>query len=70
MGFEVHPAMIATGALRPGSVERDIRVGHSTVFGDDELRITDRIDQAVRSSSRGIDTAMMVADPGCHLRLM
>lgn len=65
-GFALHPALRATGPVRPGAV----RTHPSVRTGDrSDIALVDDIDRFVRGSARGVDIEAMLADPHNHLLL-
>jgi len=70
-GFVLHPVVAASGAMRPGSIERPREV---TRYEPDqvterELQIVTTIDRKVRGSARTVDVVAMLAQPGTRLLL-
>jgi hypothetical protein len=62
-GFDLHPALMAGGIMR-GRVQRDewVRRGET-----DDLALVDAIDRDRRRSTRAIDIALMLGEPGNRL---
>jgi ribosomal protein S18 acetylase RimI-like enzyme len=70
-GFRLHPVVAASGAMRPGSIERPhevVRYEPDQVT-DRELQIVTAIDRKVRGSARTVDVVAMLTQPGTRLLL-
>jgi predicted N-acetyltransferase YhbS len=63
-GFALHPALMATGRVRPGAVgrHRSVRTGSR-----EDIALVDAVDRAVRGSARGIDIVAMLSEPRTQL---
>ena len=66
-GFSFHPAVIAWGTVRPGTVYADPRVRHSD---ERDLDTVDAVDRFVRGSARSVDILAMLNEPGNRLLLI
>jgi GNAT superfamily N-acetyltransferase len=67
VGFSLHPAVLARGTVRPGTVCVDPRVCHSDERG---LETVDAVDRLVRGSARSVDIRAMLSEPGNRLLLI
>jgi ribosomal protein S18 acetylase RimI-like enzyme len=70
-GFKLHPVVAASGAMRPGSIERPrevVRYEPDQVT-ERELQIVTAIDRKVRGSARSVDVVAMLTQPGTRLLL-
>jgi ribosomal protein S18 acetylase RimI-like enzyme len=70
-GFKLHPVVAASGAMRPGSIERPRQVERyePDQVTERELQIVTAIDRKVRGSARTIDVVAMLTQPGTRLLL-
>ena len=66
-GFSFHPAVIAWGTVRPGTVHADPRVRHAD---ERDLDTVVAVDRVVRGSARSVDIIAMLNEPDNRLLLI
>jgi len=66
-GFSFHPAVIAWGTVRPGTVHADSQVRHAD---ERDLDTVVAVDRVVRGSARSVDIIAMLNEPDNRLLLI